>query len=140
MRARPYNTIQPHLRWPTVNCPVNSQNHDKQQICVALRCEVLGWIFKWQNIPYQLQNPSPRRPLEKGMAIHFSILAWTIPWRKEWQSTSVFFPGQFHGERNGNPLQYSFLDNSMDRKTWRATAHGIPRVRHDLVTKIKNRG
>ena len=26
---------------------------------------------------------------------------------------------------NGNPLQYSCLENSMDRGTWWATAHGV---------------
>ena len=29
------------------------------------------------------------------------------------------------GEGNGNPLQYSCLENSMDRGTWRATVHGV---------------
>ena len=43
--------------------------------------------------------------------------------------------GQFPGERNGYPLQYSCLDNPMDRGAWRATVHGVARVRHDLVTK-----
>jgi len=28
-------------------------------------------------------------------------------------------------EGNGNPLQYSFLRNPMDRGGWRATVHGI---------------
>ena len=27
------------------------------------------------------------------------------------------------GERNGNPLQYSCLENTMDRGVWRATIH-----------------
>ena len=39
------------------------------------------------------------------------------------------------GERNGNPLQYSCLENPMDRGAWRAIVHGIARVGHDLVTK-----
>ena len=38
------------------------------------------------------------------------------------------------GEGNGNPLQYSCLENSMDRGAWWATFHGIARVKHDLVT------
>ena len=38
-------------------------------------------------------------------------------------------------EENGNPLQYSCLENSMDRGAWWATIHGVARVRHDLVTK-----
>ena len=28
-------------------------------------------------------------------------------------------------ERNGNPLQYSCLENSMGRGTWWATVHGV---------------
>ena len=41
-----------------------------------------------------------------------------IPWRRKWQSTPVFLPGK-----------------SMDRGAWRATVHGVARVRHDLATK-----
>ena len=29
------------------------------------------------------------------------------------------------GEGNGNPLQYSCLENPMDRGVWRATVHGV---------------
>ena len=32
--------------------------------------------------------------------------------------------GRFLGEQNGNPLQYSCLENSMDRGAWKATVHG----------------
>ena len=34
-----------------------------------------------------------------------------------------------------NPLQDSCLENPMDRGAWRATAHGVARVGHHLVTK-----
>ena len=34
-------------------------------------------------------------------------------------------------EGNGNPLQYSCLENPMDRGAWWATVHGIARVRHN---------
>ena len=33
--------------------------------------------------------------------------------------------GKSPGEGNGNPLQYSHLENPMDRGTWQATVHGI---------------
>ena len=33
------------------------------------------------------------------------------------------------GEGHGNPLQYSCLDNPMDRGAWKATAHGVTRRR-----------
>ena len=38
---------------------------------------------------------------------------------------SIFESGRSTGEGNGNPLQYSCLENSMDRGEWRATVHGI---------------
>ena len=43
--------------------------------------------------------------------------------------------GRSPGEGNGNPLQYSCLENPMDRGAWQATVHGVERVRHNLVTK-----
>ena len=43
--------------------------------------------------------------------------------------------GRSPGEGNGNPLQYSRLENSMDKGAWQATFHGVTRVGHDLVTK-----
>jgi len=33
--------------------------------------------------------------------------------------------GKPPGERNGNLLQYSCLENSMDRGAWQATVHGV---------------
>ena len=33
--------------------------------------------------------------------------------------------GRSPGEENGNPLQYSCLENSMDRGAWLATFHGV---------------
>ena len=33
--------------------------------------------------------------------------------------------GTFPGEGNGSPLQYSFLENSMDRGAWLATVHAV---------------
>ena len=37
------------------------------------------------------------------------------------------FPGwgRAPGEGNGNPLQYSCLENPMDGGAWRATVHGV---------------
>ena len=33
--------------------------------------------------------------------------------------------GKSLGGRNGNPLQYSFLENPMDRKAWQAALYGV---------------
>ena len=48
----------------------------------------------------------------------FDLWAGKIPWRKKWQPTPVFLPGESHGQR-------SLV----------VTVHGIARVGHDLVTE-----
>ena len=42
-------------------------------------------------------------------------------------------PGSRRSSRGGhhNPLQYSFLENPLDRGAWQATVHGSQRVRHN---------
>ena len=37
------------------------------------------------------------------------------------------------GEENGNPLQYSCLENPMDRGAWWATVHGVAKSRLDTT-------
>ena len=38
---------------------------------------------------------------------------------------SISGSGRSSGEGNGNPLQYSCLENSKDREAWQATVHGL---------------
>ena len=40
--------------------------------------------------------------------------------------------GRAPGEGNGNPLQYSCLENPMDRGAWWATVHGVAKSRTRL--------
>ena len=42
--------------------------------------------------------------------------------------------GRSSGEGNGYPLQYSFLENSMDREAWPVTVHGVTKSR----TQVSN--
>ena len=37
--------------------------------------------------------------------------------------------GRSSGEGNGNPLQYSCLDNAMDGRAWQATVCGVAKSR-----------
>ena len=38
-------------------------------------------------------------------------------------------------EGNGNPFQYSCLENPMDRGDWQVTVHRVARIGHNLATK-----
>ena len=74
---------------------------------------------------------------EKAMAPHSSTLAWKIPWIEEpgspWgrQESDMTERLPFHfslsciGERNGNPLQCSCLENPRDGGAWWAAVYGV---------------
>ena len=70
------------------------------------------------------------------MATHSSILAWRILWTEEpggllsigSQSRTRLKQLSMHaciGEGNGNPLQYSCLENPRDRGAWWAAVYGV---------------
>ena len=56
-----------------------------------------------------------------------SLVAQTVKNPPATQETWGSIPGwgRSSGEGNGNPLQYSCLENPMDRGAWWATVHGV---------------
>ena len=54
--------------------------------------------------------------------------------------------GRSPGEGNGNPLQYSFLENPLDRGAWWATVHGVAKSQtrlsdfHSLMASVQALG
>ena len=48
--------------------------------------------------------------------------------------------GRSPGEGNDNPLQYSCLENPMDRGAWGATVHGVSRSNAtELIGSVQSR-
>ena len=45
---------------------------------------------------------------------------------------SILGLGRFRGEGNVNPLEYSCLENPMDREAWWVTVHGVTKSRTQL--------
>ena len=81
------------------------------------------------------------------MATHSSVLAWRIPGTGEpgglpsmggtgLDTTEVTQQQQqqhrIDGEGDGTPLQYSCLENPMDRGAWKGTVHGVAKSRTRL--------
>ena len=76
------------------------------------------------------------------MAAHSSTLAWKIPWTEEpgkLQSMGSLTVGHDSvtslshiGEGNGNPLQYSCLENPRDGGAWWAALYGVAQSRTRL--------
>ena len=57
-------------------------------------------------------------PLEKSLTIYFKVKYILV-------STMLGTQFQSLDEGNGYTVQYSCLENSMDRGAWQATVHGV---------------
>ena len=49
-----------------------------------------------------------------------------------WETWVQSGMGRYPGEGNSNPLQYSCLENSMDRGAWWAVVHGVAKSQTQL--------
>ena len=76
--------------------------------------------------------------------VSYSLTPWTVACqappsmgfsRQEYWGDLSSIPGSVRspGEGNGNPLQYSCLENPLDREAWQSAVHGVARTVHDLV-------
>ena len=83
---------------------------------------------------------------DKAMAPHSSTLAWKLPWTEEpgrlqpmgslrvrhnWATSLSLFTFT-HWRRNGNPLQYSCLENPRNGGAWWAAVYGVAQSRTRL--------
>ena len=78
------------------------------------------------------------------MTAHSSTLAWKIPWTEEpgkLQSMGSLTVGHdsmtslsLIGEGNGNPLQYSCLENPRDGGAWWAALYAVAQSRQTEAT------
>ena len=125
---------------------------------MAPHSSTLAWKTQWTEEPGKLQS---MESLRVGHDWLTSLSLFTfIHWRRKWQPTPVFLPGEsqgqrslvgcrlwgrtesdtterlnfyfslsFIGEGNGNPLQYSCLENPRDRGACWAADCGVAQSR-----------
>ena len=81
--------------------------------------------------------PGLGRSLGEGKAIHCKILGFPggsdgkeLAWNAG-DLGSIPGLGRSPGGRHGNPLQYSCLENPMDKGAWQAIVHGVAESRHN---------
>ena len=96
---------------------------------------ILAWRLLWTEEPGRLRFTGSQRVGHDGSYLAHRHLFLLIgfpggsvvkkPPASAGDVGSVPGLGTSAGEGNGNPLQYSYLGNSMDRGAWRATVHGV---------------
>ena len=121
---------------------------------MAPHSSTLAWKIPWTEEPVRLQSMGSLR-VGHYWATSLSLFTF-MHWRRKWQPTPVFLPGESQGrdslvgcclwgrtesdmterlhfpfslscigEGNGNPLQYSCLENPRDRKACWAAVYGV---------------
>ena len=79
--------------------------------------QAVSWRRKWQPTPvFCLENPVDRGAW--WAAVHGVAQSRT-------RLKQLFSMHACTGEENGNPLQYSWLENHRDRRTWRVAVCGL---------------
>ena len=81
-------------------------------ICLYNKCSWLARGFSGQESASQCRRP--RRP-------GFSPWVGKIPWRRKWQATPVFLPGESHGQRSlegWSPWGGKESDRTEHARTW----------------------
>ena len=125
---------------------------------MATHSSILAWRIPWTE---RLAGYSPLRCKEPNMIewltlspffffFPVTIRLCTTPGLPRWlngkESASQcrrhrrhefhLWVGKIPWKGNGNPLQYSCLENPMDRGTWQATVHGVSKTQMLLNTEV----
>ena len=127
---------------------------------MATHSSTLAWKIPWTEEPGRLQSTWSQR-VGHNWVTSLSLFTF-IHWRRKWQPTPVFLPGESQGrwslvgcspwghkesdttewlhflsivpfgEENGNPLQCSCLENPMDWGAYWVTVHRVTKSRTQL--------
>ena len=133
------------LIWFTDTGPISS----KQREAASFLSTILGhksssnhegnllWTMRFIVSPFYPKGPILKDDKTGPNFIKCIVSALEVknPSRKARDAGSV--PGLWRstGEGNGDPLQYSCLENPVDRGACRTIVHGLQRIRHNLAIK-----
>ena len=108
---------------------------------MVTRFSILAWRIPWTGEPCELQSMESQRirhswgtkykePQGFPGALVVKNLSANAGDVKD--AGSIPGPGRSPGERNGNPLLYSSLENPKNRGAWQATVHGVSKSQTQL--------
>ena len=107
---------------------------------MATHYSILAWRIPWTEEPGKLQYVAAlgldHQRTPDCITVTDHVLKGLLWWVSSKESAynagdvgSIPGSGRSPGERNGNPLQYSCLENPMDRGAWQAIVHDIAKGR-----------
>ena len=127
----------------TIQCPPWPLSQSRCSVNVSSRSSSLTWrkeFLHWKNLAlnWSFKEAICSNKMEMLKRCSLLLIACETPWSglPWWLSakesacnaadaSSVPGLGRSPGEGNGNLLQYSCLENLMDRGAWRAAVHGV---------------
>ena len=101
---------------------------------MATHSSILAWRIPWTEEPGGLQSTGRKESdSTERLHFHFHVNIWVSqvalvvknPPAKQGTRLLSLSQEDSPGEGNGNPLQYSCLEDSMDRGTWWAIVHWV---------------
>jgi len=110
------------LSWKSSLNTQSSLNHHKHISNVSLISCLRSLIKIWNLKPGK--NRTLCTDFSKQLGFPAGSVIKNLP-ANAGDAISIPGPGRSPGEGNGNPLQYSCLENPMDRGAWSATVHGV---------------
>ena len=108
---------------------------------MATHCSTVAWRIPWTKEPGRLQSTELQRVGPDRVIFIFTFFMFMLGFPGGILVKNVFAsagdtgdlglipgPGRSHRGGHGNPLQYSCLENLMDRVAWWATAHRVTKI------------
>ena len=122
-----YRNKQKHELLNTFKCHYGPDTELRASACVlplnlpqTLICEPCCFVI-WQGLQFK-KTGFPGGSVVKNLPVKAGVSG---------DMSSISGSGRASGGGNGTPLQYSCLENSMDRGAQQATVHGSQRVGHN---------
>ena len=99
---------------------------------MATHSSIFAWRILWTEEPGMLQSLGSQRVRHNWVTNRMDLPKYSLVVQglglcalTAEGAGSIPGLGRSPGEGNGNPFQYSCLENSMDRGAWQATIHGV---------------
>ena len=106
--VRIYNTAQPK-KYPEWNNAIYMDLEISIEKAMATHSSILAWKIPWMEEPSRLQSMGLQR-VRHNWATSLSLFTFTH-WRRKWQPTPVFLPGESQGRRAWWAVIYGFTQS-----------------------------